>query len=209
MLDVSHTSGSEAVAALVVFQDGIKFSNDYAAMYEVLTRRYKKAKEDNELPDLILVDGGKGQLAVAIQVLSELNITGVDLIGVAKEEGRYDKGMSAEQVFLQDEIFPLILHPHSPALFLLQNIRDEAHRFVLNFHTKRRSKKVFDSQLDHLAGIGPKKKKKLLMHFGSLKKIKEASLEELLAVKGISKKDAQTLLLEFGRGAGYDPIYSP
>ncbi len=211
-IDNSHTSGGEPVAALVAFINGIKdtkryrtyglkhqgkASDDYASMYEVLLRRYKRAKEENDLPDLLIVDGGKGQLGIALKVFSELNVIGVDIVGVAKEEGRHDKGMTAEQLFLPDQSSPIHLNTHSPALFLIQNIRDEAHRFVLNFHRKRRTKKSLKSSLEEIKGIGPTKRKKLITHFGSVKKLAQATDEDLKQVQGISKTDRKILLEYF------------
>jgi excinuclease ABC subunit C len=168
--------------------------DDYAAMYEVLTRRYKRAKEENTLPDLLIVDGGKGQLNVALKVMEELNVTGVDVFGLAKEEGRHDKGMTEEQVFLPEKKEPILLKRNSPILYLLQKMRDEAHRVAINFHRKRRSKKTISSSLDGIVGIGPAKRKALLKHFGSVKKIKEASEAELREVKGISEANAKAIL---------------
>lgn len=199
--DNSHIGGFEPVSSLVAFTDGLKDSkryrtyrlkigtkpDDYAAMEEVLYRRYKRAKEENDLPDLLIVDGGKGQLNVALKVFEQLNVTGVDVIGLAKEQGRHDKGSTSEQVFLPDQKEPMMLKKNSSVLFLLQKIRDEAHRFVLAFHRKRRSKQTLRSSLDDIPGIGPAKRKALLVHFGSLKKVELASEEELRKVKGISQ----------------------
>lgn len=199
--DNSHIAGSEAVSSLVVFSNGLKDSkryrtyrqkngaqsDDYAAMYEVLMRRYKRAKEENDMPDLVIVDGGKGQLKIAQKVFEELNVTGVDLIGLVKERGRHDKGMTEERVFLPDKKEAISLQKNSPVLFLLQRIRDEAHRFALTFHRKRRSKQTVRSALDDIPGIGPMKRKALLAYFGSLSKIELANADELRQVKGISE----------------------
>ena len=205
--DISNTSGSEPVASMVTFVNGKKESkfyrlyrlksekksDDYAAMYEVLTRRYKRAKLEGKLPDLVVVDGGKGQLNIAIKVFTELDLMGVDLIGLAKEKSRHDKGLTSEQIFFPHVKEPMRLSKHSPILFLFQKLRDEAHRFAITFHRKRRSQKTLASQLDAIVGIGPKKRKALLTHFGSLKAIKEATLEELGQVKGISLANSQTI----------------
>lgn len=205
--DNSHIAGSEPVSSLVVFSDGLKDSkryrtyrskigtqpDDYAAMQEVLMRRYKRAKEENDLPDLVIVDGGKGQLNVVMKVFEELNVTGVDLIGLAKEQGRHDKGMTEEQVFLPHRKEPIILKKNSSVLFLLQKIRDEAHRVAISFHRKRRSKQTLRSVLDDIPGIGPVRRKALLVHFGSLKKVEIASAEELRQVKGISEANIAAL----------------
>lgn len=205
--DNSNISGHEPVSSMVVFTDGLKDGkryrtyrlkigtkpDDYAAMYEVLTRRYKRGKEDNDLPDLVIVDGGKGQLNIARQVFEKLNIVGVDLIGVSKEEGRHDKGMTNEQVFLLNQKTPILLNKSSRLLFLLQKIRDEAHRVAITFHRKRRSKQTVRSALDDVPGIGPVKRKLLLRHFGSISKIEVANEESLKAVKGISAANIESI----------------
>lgn len=201
--DTSHLAGSEAVSCSIRFIDGekapssykkfilktTKASDDYGALYEVLSRRYRKAKEENDLPHLIVIDGGKGQLGVAKAVLEELNIATVDLISLAKEEGRHDKGIAEERIFLPGQKNPITLNPHSASLFFLQQIRDEAHRFVITFHRKKRSKKTLTSSLGSIEGIGPIKQKRLLQTFGSLKQISLSSDEDLLKVKGIHQKD--------------------
>lgn len=205
--DNSHIQGTEAVAAMVAFTDGEKDTaryrkykiktaapgDDYGAMYEVLLRRYKRAKEENDLPDLVIVDGGRGQLNVALKVMEELNVITLDVIGIAKEEGRHDRGMTAEQVFIQDKKDPIELKSTSPILFLLQRIRDEAHRVAITFHRKRRQKTVVSSALDQVPGIGPSRRKLLLKHFGSVKRIKEASLEELQQVRGLTQANIKAL----------------
>lgn len=194
--DNSHLSGSGTVSAMVHYVDGkkapkgyrrfiireAKSSDDYGAFAEALMRRYSKEKTD--LPDMLLVDGGKGQLSVAEKVFAQLGIVTVDLVALAKEEGRHDKGLSKEQVFTKDGSYDLPLR--SSTLFLLQQIRDEAHRYALSFQRKRR--KIAVSELEDIPGIGPVKRKKLLKVF-SVRSIKEASLTELEKV--LSPKDAQ------------------
>lgn len=206
--DISNFQGSAIVGALVAFTDGEKDTSryrkfkiklteepdDYLSMYEVLTRRFRKAKEENNLPDLVLVDGGKGHLNVALKVLKELDIITVDVISLAKEESRHDKGIRAEKVFLPNIKDPLYLKTHSKILFFLQKIRDEAHRFAISFMHQRKSKSLVQSELDAIAGIGPKKKRALLRKFGSVKKIREATVEELLTTPGIHQKDADAIL---------------
>lgn len=206
--DISNIAGTETVASLVTFTDGQKDSkgyrkykiksvytpDDYSAMFEVLFRRFRKAKEENNLPDLLMVDGGKGHLNVALRVLHELNIITVDVISIAKEEGRHDKGMTAETVFLPEIKDPIHFKSNSSILFLLQKIRDEAHRFAITFHRKRRSKTMVKSALDDIPGIGPVKKQRLIKHFGDLKSLKAASVDEILKVKGITRKDAENIL---------------
>ena len=212
-LDNSNISGSEPVSSLVAFTDGLKDKkryrtyrlkigskpDDYAAMHEVLLRRYKRAKEENDLPDLVIVDGGKGQLNIALKVFEELNVTGVDVIGLAKEQGRHDKGMTEEQIYIPGRKEPILLKKNSPVLFLMQKIRDEAHRFAITFHRKRRSKQTVRSALDDIPGIGPIKRKRLLTHFGSLKKVELATEDELKQVKGISEANILSLK-EFFQG---------
>lgn len=207
-VDVSHLSGKETVATIVAFTDGAKDSkrykkyriksadqgDDYGAVREVLRRRLKKGEENTDLPDLLIIDGGKGHLNVALQVVKELDIVSLDLMAVAKEEGRHDRGITSEQIFLPGIKDPLLLKRHSPLLFLLQQIRDEAHRFSITYQKKARSQALIHSALDEVQGIGPVKKKRLLRHFGSLKAILLASAEELSVVKGISQKDIEAIL---------------
>ncbi len=205
--DHSHIAGTDAVASMVVYTNGkqdrkeyrkykiksAKASDDYGALTEVLGRRFSRAKTENNFPDLLIIDGGKGHLGCALKVLDELNISCVDVIAVAKEEGRHDKGSSAEQVFLPGSPEALLLGTHSPLLFFLQQVRDEAHRVAISFHRHRRSKGTLKSGLDTIPGIGPVKRTALLRHFGSLKRILAASEEQLLQVPGITRKDAHTL----------------
>ncbi len=206
--DNSNISGTNPVSVMVAFTDGrpdknryrkyqiktISTPDDYATMHEVLTRRYKRGKEENDLPDLLVIDGGKGHLNIALKVLKELNIISIDVISLAKEGGRHDKGMTQELVFLQDIKDPVRLNKTSPLLFLLQKIRDEAHRFAITYHRKKRSASTFKSALDDLPGIGPVKKKTILKHFGSLKQLQQASESDLKQVKGLSKSNIETLL---------------
>ncbi len=205
--DISTISGSETVASMVAFTNGEKDSaryrkykiktletiDDYGAMYEALSRRFKRAQDEGDLPDLLMIDGGKGHLNVALKVFKELNVISVDVIGVAKEEGRHDRGQTMEQIFLPNIKDPILLTRHSPILFLLQKIRDEAHRTAITFHRKKRSEAVLHSVLDDIEGIGPAKKKRLLKHFGSVKKIKNASVDQLADVSGLSSKNAEAI----------------
>jgi excinuclease ABC subunit C len=206
--DTSNISGTNPVATMIAFTDGKKDTkryrkykirtteetpNDYAAMQEVLERRFRRGKEEGDLPDLLIVDGGKGHLNVAKHVLDELDVVTVDLIGLAKEEGRHDKGMTREQVFLLNVKDPILLKKNSPILFLLQNIRDEAHRTAIAYHRSLRSKSTLKSALSDIPGIGEVKRKLLLKHFGSLKRVLEATPEQLAAVKGINKRDVEAI----------------
>lgn len=206
--DNSNLAGSLVVSTLVAFTEGTKDTNryrkfkirsapgsdDYAALREALERRYRRAREENNLPDLLLIDGGKGHLNVALKVLSDLNIISMDVIGVAKEEGRHDRGMTSEQVFLPNVKDPILLKHTSPVLFLLQQIRDEAHRTAISYHRKLLSKKNIHSVLDDITGIGPVKRQKLLRHFGSLKKLLEATEESLSLIPGLTKSNIKNIL---------------
>lgn len=210
--DTSNISGTEPVAAMVCFTDGKKDSaryrkykvrstevpDDYQAMYEVLGRRYRRGKDERDLPDLIIVDGGKGQLNIAVRVLKELDIAGVDIIGLAKEQSRHDKGLSQEQVFLPGARDAVHLGRTSTLLFFLQKIRDEAHRVAITFHRKRRSKATVRSSLEDVQGIGPTKRKRLLRAFGSVKRIKAASDEQLMQVQGVGPADVDALRKQLG-----------
>lgn len=209
--DNSNIFGDEPVSCMIAFTDGVKDRSryrkykvktvtgpdDYATMMEVLMRRYKRAKEENDLPDLLIVDGGKGHLNVALKAFADLNIITVDVISIAKEQSRHDKGMTSEQVFLPNVKDPILLRHTSPVLFLLQQIRDEAHRFAITFHRKRRGKKTIRTALEDIPGIGPVKRKMLLRHFGSVKKLQEATVEDLKQVKGLSEANIQSIIAFF------------
>lgn len=210
--DTSNISGTDLVACMVGFTDGkrdkektrlfkikgVQKSDDYGAMREVLTRHYTKAKEKDELPDLTLIDGGKGQLNIALGVFKELEIASVDVISLAKEEGRHDKGLNFEKIFVPHKKDPLFLSPRSPTLFILQQIRDEAHRVAISFHRKRRSKRLIHTELDEIPGIGPKKRTLLLKTFGSVKQVKEATKEALKKIDGLNSRDIDAII-EFQR----------
>ncbi len=201
--DISNISGTDIVAACTCFTDGererardrtfkirdIQKGDDFAALHQALSRHLLRAKENNDLPDLILVDGGKGQLNVALLVFKELNIASVDALSIAKEAARHDRGLSHERIFLPHQKDPVQLDIRSPLLFFLQKIRDATHEKALGFHRKRRSKRTLTSALVEIPGIGPIKKTRLLKHFGSLTQILEATPEQLLEVKGVTKKD--------------------
>ncbi len=206
--DTSHISGSDAVASLAAFTNGEKDSkrsrlykiktttlaDDYSSLTEVLTRRLTRGLQEDDLPDLIIVDGGKGQLSTVINVCKKLQIATLDVIALAKEESRHDKGMTKERIFLTTQKMPISLNHQSALHFFLQNIRDEAHRKAISFHRQKRTTRTTKSLLDEIPGIGPIKKKRLLQHFGSVKRILEASKEELIEVPSITKKDADTIL---------------
>lgn len=209
-IDQSHLAGSGMVSAVVTFRQGKKHKagyrryalrdaapgDDTGALKEALRRHYKDAGPST-LPDLLVVDGGRGQVNAAAEVLRELDISTIDLIGLAKEKSRHDKGLSQEAIFLPEEKEPIYLDRQSPALFFLQLVRDETHRFVITYQKKKRSEGVSRSALDEIEGIGPKKKAALLRHFGSVSNIRQANLDELSHISGISPKDAERLIQFF------------
>ncbi len=206
--DVSHTMGEGTVVSCVVYDKGAMQSSeyrrynvanptpgdDYYAMREALTRRYEKlAREEGVLPDLLLIDGGRGQLNVAVDVLSELGLGDLPMLGVAKGESRKP---GLEQLIRVDEVEPLILPPEHPALHLIQQVRDEAHRFAITGHRARRAKKRNTSTLEEIPGIGPKKRQALLRAFGGLRGIQAAGVEELAQIEGIGRELAETIYRE-------------
>jgi excinuclease ABC subunit C len=203
--DISHTMGEGTVASCVIFDtegarksdyrrfniEGIEGGDDYGAMRQALTRRYTRLKKGEGLvPDILLIDGGKGQLREAEKVLEDLQVEGVILVGVAKGPTRRP-GM--EQLFLSSKEAPLILPPDSPALHLIQQIRDEAHRFAITGHRQRRAKARNTSPLEELPGLGPKRRQALLKHFGGLQGITRAGVEDLVSVPGVSRELAKRI----------------
>jgi excinuclease ABC subunit C len=197
--DNSHLQGTDLVSSMVVFESGKpkkseyrKFKNedvlrndDFATMKEVVSRRYSRLlNEKKSLPDLIIIDGGKGQLSAAVEVLEELGILNkVNIVGLAKR---------LEEVFFPGESEAILLPKSSLSLRLLQQIRDEAHRFAITYHRKLRDKRTFQTELTQIEGIGKKKAEKLIQQFGSVKAIKDKTIEELMKV--ISEKDAQKII---------------
>lgn len=192
--DISHNQGRETVASMVVFRNGSPSKKDYRryklrstegkpddfkSMQEVVYRRYKDLED---LPSLIIIDGGKGQLSSALEVIRGLGISDVPVIGLAKRE---------EEIFKEGEHTSILLDKMSPSLHLIQHIRDEAHRFAITYHRKRLGKRNLVSVLDHLEGIGPKRRKALWKRFGTLDAMKQASLEDLAAVEGMNKSAAE------------------
>ncbi len=194
--DISHTQGEATVASCVVFNqegalrsqyrrfniEGITPGDDYAAMHQALTRRFKRAVEEGVLPDVLFIDGGEGQLTQARDVLAELGVDQVMLVGVAKG---VERRAGDEQIILPDH---RVLRPgaHSPALQWIQQIRDEAHRFAITGHRGRRQKKRDVSKLEDIPGIGPRRRAALLKHFGGLAALKEAGSEEIARVEGVN-----------------------
>ena len=209
--DISHSSGEATVASCVVFGpegplksdyrrfniEGVTAGDDYAAMHQALTRRFSKIKDgEGKLPDVLLVDGGKGQLAMAREVLQELAVPDLILLGVAKGTTRKP---GLEVLYLNDAEHEFTLPGNSPALHLIQQIRDESHRFAITGHRARRGKTRRTSTLEEVAGIGPKRRRELLNHFGGLQELSRASAEEIAKAPGISKKLAELI---------YDTLHS-
>ena len=203
--DVSHTSGEATVASCVVFNsagpmksDYRRFNlspqsagDDYAAMAEALSRRYARVKKGEvPMPDVLFIDGGKGQLAEAMRVLGEHELDWLTVVGVAKGRARR---AGAEQLFLPGEKTALRLPADSPALLLIQQIRDEAHRFAITGHRQRRAKARSTSKLEEIAGLGPKRRRELLKQFGGLQGVIGAGIDDLAAVRGISRSLAETI----------------
>lgn len=205
--DNSNISGTDPVSSMVVFINGepanalyrkfiiksVTGHDDYAYMNEVLTRRFSSKNKTGKLPDLIVVDGGKGQLSIAVSVLAELGLTDqITVVGLAKKDP--DRGEIHDKIYLPGRSNPLNTSRSIKALYLLQQLRDEAHRFAITFQKKRRSIRSITSFLDGIPGIGKKRKTILLTHFKGLSAMKKATLEELGSIPGISKKLAEELL---------------
>ena len=203
--DVSHTGGEATVASCVVFNqagplksDYRRFNltpnsggDDYAAMAEALSRRYRRVKKGEvPMPDVLFVDGGKGQLAQALIVLDELELDWLQVVAVAKGRSRRP---GKEQLFLADQSRPTILRSDSPALHLIQQIRDEAHRFAITGHRQRRAKARKTSRLEEIPGLGPKRRRELLKQFGGLQGVRGAGIDDLVKVRGISRALAQKI----------------
>ncbi len=205
--DISNFQGSESVGSMVVFEDGrprsgeyrrfrirtVQGPNDFASHQEVLRRRFRRVKsgeEGNEeerrwsMPDLVIIDGGKGQVSAAKEVLDELGLHDLPLAGLAKER---------EELFLPGATEPILLPTTSPALYLVQRLRDEAHRFAIGYHRQLRAKRQVRSAFDDLPGVGPKRKRELLKVFGSAKRVRDAPVEQIAAVPGISRALAERI----------------
>ncbi|MBC7260876.1 MAG: excinuclease ABC subunit C [Chloroflexi bacterium] len=211
--DISNIQGTSATGSMVVFVKGVprkseyrRFriktvsgADDYAMLQEVLRRRFKRARsqvteqklaseEEQDgwgvMPDLVIVDGGKGQLSAALEVMSEMGVAHIPAISLAKQR---------EEVFVPGHPDPILLPRDSEALYLLQRVRDEAHRFAIGYHRRLREQKGLASTLDEIPGVGPKRRQALLKHFGSLEAIREASVEELAAVKGMTREAAERI----------------
>jgi excinuclease ABC subunit C len=212
--DIAHIQGSETVASMVTFVDGVaarglyrKFklrsvdNNDFAAMYEVLTRRFRRTMGDDPAwarPDLLVIDGGKGQLGMAVTALTDMGVPlggeqGVEVIGLAKER-ELEAGSAPDRIYRRNVKDSIPLRANSPELFVLARIRDEAHRFANTFHRDRRTKQSLRSELDDIPGIGATRRQRLLKHFGSVRAIRQASLDDLAKAPGMNRKAAQQVL---------------
>jgi len=200
--DISNIQGAESVGSMVVFEEGkprsgeyrrfriktVTGPNDFASHQEILRRRFRRARTGEEgseeelrwkMPDLVIIDGGKGQVSAAAEVFAELGLHDMPLAGLAKER---------EELFLPDVSAPVVLPVTSPALYLVQRIRDEAHRFAISYHRDLRSKRTVRSAFDEMPGVGPARRRALLRVFGSAKRVREAPLEQIAAVPGIGPK---------------------
>ena len=201
--DISDIQGKAAVGSMVVFEKGkpksahyrrfrirtVSAADDYAMLYEVLKRRFKRFSSETStkdawaiIPDLVLIDGGKGQLNAALSAMGEVGAASLPVASLAKEN---------EEIFIPRRTEPIILPRSSPGLQLLQRLRDEAHRFALGYYQKIRKRETFASAFDNMVGIGPKCKRALLKRFGSVRAIKEASVEELAATRGMTESLAK------------------
>ena len=205
--DISNVQGSDSVGSMVVFEEGrprsgeyrrfkirsVVGANDYASHQEVLRRRFRRAKAGDEgseealrwaMPDLVIIDGGRGQVSAAKEVLDELGLHDLPLAGLAKER---------EELFLPGAASPVVLPPTSAALYLVQRLRDEAHRFAITYHRDLRSKRQTRSAFDDLPGVGPKRRRALLRVFGSTKRVRDAPVEQIAAVPGIGAALAERI----------------
>ncbi|MEJ2201411.1 MAG: excinuclease ABC subunit UvrC [Desulfuromonadaceae bacterium] len=211
--DISNVQGQQSVGSMAVLLDGeaapaeyrhyqiktVAQADDYASLYEVLRRRLSRGQQEGDLPDLLLIDGGRGQLAVVHRVLQELGLAeSIDCAGIAKSRvvaNVRGKALerSEERFFLPGRKNPVLLRQGSPALFMLERLRDEAHRFALSHHRKLRTRAALSSALETVPGVGPARRKALLRHFGSLKRIRQATPEELSQVPGLPAAVARAL----------------
>jgi excinuclease ABC subunit C len=209
--DISNLQGGQAVGSMVTFEDGkpskdryrhfriktVEGADDYGMMYEVLLRRYQRALEEKDLPDLVLLDGGRGHLNVAKEVFKELGVKEVDLLSLAKERrpggSRFPVEKSGEKIFHPQYKEPIALGRQSPVLRFLDQIRDEAHRFAISYHKKVRRRETLQSLLEEIPGIGKTRQRELLRYFGSVGKMKEATLEELKKAPKMTSKTARSV----------------
>jgi excinuclease ABC subunit C len=210
--DVSHTMGESAVASCVVFgpegpikSDYRRFNlrdltpgDDYAGLRQAVERRFARIlKGEAPMPDVLLIDGGPGQLKEALGVMEALGVRGVLAVGVAKGA---DRRLGQERLFLAGQDTPLILPPDSPALRLIQRIRDEAHRFAIAAHRRSRERTRRESVLEEIPGLGPRRRRELLKAFGGMQGIRDASVEDLSRVHGISRQLAEAIFERMNPG---------
>ena len=210
--DISNFQGAESVASMVVFEEGrprtgeyrlfrirtVEGANDFASHQEVLRRRFRGVRMGEEvteeelrwaMPDLVIVDGGRGQVSAALEALTEMGLADLPLAGLAKER---------EELILPDRADPVLLPVTSQALYLVQRLRDEAHRFAITYHRSLRDRKAVKSALDDLPGVGPKRKRELLKAFGSAKRVREAPVEQIASVPGIGRALAERIKAHLG-----------
>lgn len=211
-VDISTFQGGETVGSVVAFDEGrpdtgryrryrirtVEGTDDFGSLREMLTRRLSAGLRRDDLPDLLVIDGGRGQLAVAVAVCQELGVEGLDVVGLAKARAVRDPratevAHTEERVFLPGRVNPVVLARNSNALFLLQQVRDEAHRFAITYHKKLRDRARLRSPLDDIPGVGATRRKALLKHFGSLTRVRAASVEEVAAVPGIGPALAESI----------------
>jgi excinuclease ABC subunit C len=210
--DISHTMGEATVASCVVFEHGVPVKgdyrrynisgitpgDDYAAMRDVLTRRYQKiAAGEGKMPDVVFIDGGRGQLNAAIGVMQEVGLESLQLIGIAKG---VERKPGLEELVFPDREEGMHLPSDHPGLHLIQQIRDEAHRFAITGHRARRAKARTKTSLDEIAGVGAKRRHKLITRFGGLRGVLSASVDDLASVEGISPELAEKIYRELHQG---------
>ncbi|HEX7837947.1 MAG TPA: excinuclease ABC subunit UvrC [Kofleriaceae bacterium] len=222
--DIAHIQGTETVASMVTFVDGVparnlyrKFkvktvdNNDFAAMYEVLTRRFRRGGEPEDAedawahPDLLVIDGGKGQLGMAVAALTDLGVplggqAGLEVIGLAKER-ELEAGSAPDRIYRRTVKDSIPLRQNSPELYVLARIRDEAHRFANTFHRDRRARATLRSELDDIPGIGATRRQRLLKQFGSVRAIRQATIDELARAPGMNRKAAEQIAAYFASRA--------
>ncbi len=228
--DISHIQGTATVASMVVFLDGAPArseyrtfkvksatNDDFASMYEVLSRRFRRSVKSDDgakpwpLPDLLVIDGGKGQLGTAMAALHDVGVDtgvdGIDVVGLAKEREDGSGEQQPDRVFLPRIKDPIRLRPNTAELFVLSRIRDEAHRFAVTFHKSLRRRRTLRSALEDVPGVGEKRKRELLRRFGSLKRVREATVDELAAAPGMSRPAAEAVRAFFDQHA--PPVGNP
>jgi excinuclease ABC subunit C len=211
--DISHTQGERTVASCVVFDgegprksdyrrfniEGITPGDDYAALNQALTRRYTRVRQgEYPIPDVLFIDGGRGQLGAVSEALQELGIGGLPVVGISKGP---DRRPGAELLWLLDADAPLILPSDSPAMHLIEQIRDEAHRFAITGHRQRRAKARTTSSLEGIVGVGPRRRQRLLKQFGGIRGLARAGVDDIAGVDGIGRQLAQQIYDAFHEDA--------